>query len=71
MFSLVANAVNSAVDPVVDGLVVVDEVHLVDREDDVGHPQQREDDGVPAGLLGEALPGVDQHQAEVGRWRRR
>ena len=54
------------VDPVVGGLVVVDEVHLVDREHQVGDPQQREDHRVPAGLLGEALAGVDEHQAEVG-----
>ena len=54
------------VDPVVDRLVVVDEVHLVDRQHQVGDPQQRQDHGVPARLLGEALTGVDEHQAEVG-----
>ena len=53
-------------DPVERGLVVVDEVHLVDREHQVRHPEQRQDHRVPAGLLGEALAGVDQHQAEVG-----
>ena len=54
------------VDPVVDLLVVVDEVHLVDREHQVRDPEQRQDHRVPAGLLGQALAGVDEHQAEVG-----
>ena len=56
-----------ALDLVEDGLVVVDEVHLVDRQHDVRHAQQRQDDGVSAGLLGEAVPRVDQHETEVGR----
>jgi hypothetical protein len=53
-------------DLVEDLLVVVDQVHLVHREHQVGHPQQGQDHGVSAGLLGQPLPGVDQHQAEVG-----
>ena len=53
-------------DLVEDRLVVVDEVHLVDREHQVRDPQQRQDHRVPAGLLGQALAGVDEHQAEVG-----
>jgi hypothetical protein len=52
-------------DLVVDGLVVVDEVHLVHGEHQVRY-EQREDDRVPAGLLSEPLPGVDEHEPEVG-----
>ncbi len=32
----------------------------------MGDPEQGEQDGVPARLLGEAVPGVDEHQAQVG-----
>ena len=54
------------VDLLVDLLGEVDEVHLVDAEHQVGDSQQREDDRVPAGLLGETLARVDEDQAEVG-----
>ena len=54
------------VDPLVGLLRPLDEVHLVDRQDEVGDPQQRQQHGVPAALLGQALAGVDEHEAEVG-----
>ena len=38
-------------DPLEDLLAPVDEVHLVDRHDDVRDAQQRRDERVPAGLL--------------------
>ena len=60
------SAVKSRDDVGVDALVVADEVHLVDRQHEVGHPQQRRQRGVPAGLLDHALAGVDEHQREVG-----
>ena len=52
--SLVAKAVEFLVDLVVDPLVVVDEVHLVHGQHDVGDPQQRQDHRVTTRLLGEA-----------------
>ena len=54
-------------DAVEDLLVVVDEVHLVDAHEQVGHPQQRGQEGVAPGLLDDALAGVDQHHGQVGR----
>ena len=45
---------------------VVDEVHLVDGEDDVRDAQQRGDRGVPAGLLDDAVAGVDQDDGQLG-----
>ena len=53
-------------DRLVDVLRPVDEVHLVDRDDEVRHPQQRGEERVPAALLEHALAGVDQHDREVG-----
>ena len=50
-------------------LVEVDEVHLVDREDEVGDPQRRGDVRVPAGLLDHALARVEEHDGDVGRRR--
>ncbi len=47
--------------------VVVDQVHLVDAQQQVGHPEQRGQEGVPAGLLDDPLAGVDEHDGEVGR----
>ena len=47
-------------------LVVVDEVHLVDRDDDVRDPQQRADEGVAFGLLDRAPARVEQHDGQVG-----
>src|SRR5690606_4967162 len=50
----------------VDLLVEADQVDLVDRDDDVRHPQQRGDGQVPAGLLEGPLAGVDQQHDDVG-----
>ena len=47
-------------------LVPVDEVHLVDGGDEVGHAEQRGDERVPLGLLDDAVAGVDQHDRDVG-----
>ena len=47
-------------------LVEVHEVHLVDREDDVGDAEHRRDGGVPVGLLDHALAGVEQDDRDVG-----
>ena len=66
MLSLVANERELLVDLLVDLLVPVDEVHLVDGEHEVGHPEQGQQHRVPARLLGQALAGVDEHEAEVG-----
>ena len=49
-----------------DGLLVLDEVHLVDGEDDVRDAQERGDGGVPAGLLDDAVAGVDEDHGQVG-----
>ena len=49
-----------------DGLRVVDQVHLVDGEDHVRDAQQRGDGGVPAGLLDDAVAGVDQDHGQLG-----
>ena len=47
------------------GLVVVDEVDLVDGQHQPRHPQQREHGGVPAGLLDDPVPGVDQQDRQL------
>ncbi len=47
-------------------LAPVDQVHLVDRHDDVRNAQQGGDEGMPARLLQNAVAGVDQHHCEVG-----
>ena len=54
-------------DLVEDLLRVVDQVHLVDAQHQVRHPQQRAQERVPARLLDQALARVDQDQREVGR----
>ena len=46
-------------------LVVADEVHLVDRDDDVADAEQRDDVGVAARLHLHAARGVDQDDREV------
>ena len=53
-------------DRVEDLLVVVDEVHLVDGDDEVRDAQQRGDEGVALGLLEHALARVDEDHREVG-----
>ena len=47
-------------------LRVVDQVHLVDREDDVRQLERRRDVRVPARLLHDALARVDQDHRKVG-----
>ena len=47
-------------------LRVVDEVHLVDRDDDVLDAEQRHEEAVPAGLREHALAGVDEDHGDVG-----
>ena len=47
-------------------LRVVDEIHLVDRVDDVRQLEHRDDVGVPAGLLDHALARVDEDDGDVG-----
>ena len=64
--SRLAKAVNSSRMAVEDLLVVVDQVHLVDAHQEVGHPQERCQEGVAAGLLDDALAGVDQDHGQVG-----
>ena len=53
------------------GLVVVDEVHLVDAQHEVGHAEQRREERVPARLLEDAVARVDEDEREVRRWTRR
>ncbi len=50
-----------------DVLVPTDEVHLVDREDDVRDAQQRRDQRVAARLLDDPLPRVDENDGQVRR----
>ena len=64
--SRVAKALNSSRICVEHGLVVADEVHLVDAQHEVGDPQQRGQEGVAPGLLDDPLAGVDEHEGEVG-----
>ena len=52
-------------DPFIDLLRVIDEVHLVNRDDDVLDAQQVRDEGVAAGLFDHALAGIDQDDREV------
>ena len=47
-------------------LVVVDEVHLVDGDDESGDAQQGGDQRVPAGLLDDAVARVDEDDRQVG-----
>ena len=53
-------------DGVVDRLVEPDEIHLVDREDDVADAHHRGDPRMPAGLRQHALARVDQDHRDVG-----
>ena len=47
-------------------LVVADEIHLVDGEDEPRGAQQGSDQGVPAGLLDDAVSSVDEDDRQVG-----
>ena len=51
--------------PPVALLIPVDEVHLVDRQHDVLHAQKRCQEGVPTGLLQQAVAGVDEHDHQL------
>ena len=53
--------------PLENGLVVVDEVHLVDAQHEVRNAEQRRDERVPSSLLDDALARIDKDQREVGR----
>ena len=54
-------------DDLVEALsVVVDQVHLVDRDDEVRDAQQRRDERMAPGLLEHALARVDQDDGQVG-----
>ena len=53
-------------DPGVALLIPVDEVHLVDRQHDVLHAEQRGQEGVPAGLLQQPVAGVDKNDYQLG-----
>ena len=53
-------------DRVEDGLVVVDEVHLVDAHDEVRDAAAASDERVAARLLDDALARVDEHDRQVG-----
>ena len=64
--SFAAKSVNSAAMSSKTSCDVVDQVHLVDAQHQVRHPQQRAQERVPAGLLDQALARVDQDQREVG-----
>ena len=54
------------VDRVADMLGPGHQVHLVDAEHDLAHPQHRDDEGVAPGLGQHPLAGVDQDHREVG-----
>ena len=60
-----ANAANSAASSSKRCLGVLDEVHLVDRHDDVRDAEQRADERVALGLLGHAAARVHEHDCEV------
>ena len=47
-------------------LAPADEIHLVDRDDEVRNAQQRGDRSVSAALLDHAEPRIDEHDGEVG-----
>ena len=61
-----ANSVNSSRIASKRAAVVVDEVHLVDADDEVRHAEQRHQQAVAAGLLDDAVAGVDEHDRQVG-----
>ena len=65
--SLLANPVNSATISLVDPLVPIHQIHFVHTQDQMRHPQQRAQEGVPARLLDDSLASIDQDQGQVGR----
>ena len=66
-----ANSRELLADLVEARLRVVDEVHLVDADDEVRHAEQRHQQAVAAGLLDDAVAGVDEHDRQVGASTRR
>jgi hypothetical protein len=54
-------------DPIEDRLIPADQIHLVDRHDNLADAQQVDEVAVPAGLGQHAAPRVDQHHGGVGR----
>ena len=56
-------------DLIKDGLIVVNQVHLVDGQNHVLDAQQRNDERVTFGLRQDAFAGVDQNDRQVGRRR--
>ena len=52
-------------DPLEGFLREADEIHFVDRDDNVLNAQQRNDKRMPAGLSGNAMPGVDQNDRKL------
>src|SRR6202012_2709346 len=55
-----------AADLLEDLLVVADQVHLVHREHQVRHAEQRGQEGVPPRLLVQPVARVDQDDGQVG-----
>ena len=62
--SLLANWVNSA-GPLRTAPRVVDEVHLVHGQHQVGDPQERRDERVAPRLFEDSLAGVDEDDGQV------
>ena len=50
-----------------DSLVVADDVHLVDGDDDMPDPQERDDEAVAARLREDSVTGVDEDDGQIGR----
>src|SRR5690606_35766281 len=48
------------------GFDVIDQVHLVDRYDDVADPQEGGDEGVATGLGDDPVGGIDEQDGQVG-----
>ena len=46
-------------------LIPTDQVHLVDGEHDVLDAEQRRQERVPAGLLHQTVPGIDEHDRQL------
>jgi hypothetical protein len=54
-------------DPLERALIVINQVHLVDRNDDMLDPQQRDDERVSLRLRQQAAAGIDQNDRQVAR----
>jgi len=53
-------------DVVENGLAEIDEIHFIDRENEVANAQEIRDEGVPLGLLDHSFAGIDEDDGEVG-----